>query len=436
MPLIIRFLATVITAFLFCQIAISMYDLKPKKIRVILSSVIIGIAFFAVVMLINAFKLYAVTGVSLTLINIALVALVFKAFFNLNIFKGLFASALSYIPNFIVEALYMLILAAIKTKHNTIFNDITLMLIVNGVMLLLMYLLLLLIRYVKKRWQFIHDALQKPAGAYTFYIIINILVLAINVSVVSGLLNKGADLKQVITLAVVFLSYFAITFITGKGLFNLQLKSQELTQQRFYNRATNGLLDDIRAYKHNFDNILASINGYANQQSWSDLNLYLNELSQRQGAVALNDTIIYSKIKNAGLAGLFQAKINAMQERGIALKLIVAQEVNEVNCKISDLCEMLGIMLDNAMEAAAETEEKGVKITINKEDDAINFIIDNSTNNEPDIVKIQEKGWSSKGENRGLGLWILNSIVNKYKNIVFNIYADNKQVRQEIIIKG
>jgi len=51
-----------------------------------------------------------------------------------------------------------------------------------------------------------------------------------------------------------------------------------------------------------------------------------------------------------------------------------------------------------------------------------------------DVTMIYEKGYSTKGEGRGLGLGIVNDIVSKYKNVILNTCADDSKFRQELII--
>ena len=73
---------------------------------------------------------------------------------------------------------------------------------------------------------------------------------------------------------------------------------------------------------------------------------------------------------------------------------------------------------DNAFEAAEETEDKYVEIfTKNLDNEGILIEISNSTNNKDvDIEKIYQKGYSTKTEHTGIGLWEVKKIVFKSKN--------------------
>jgi len=69
-----------------------------------------------------------------------------------------------------------------------------------------------------------------------------------------------------------------------------------------------------------------------------------------------------------------------------------------------------------------------------REERALTFIVLNGINEKVDVTMIYEKGYSTKGEGRGLGLGIVNDIVSKYKNVILNTCADDSKFRQELII--
>jgi two-component system sensor histidine kinase AgrC len=91
--------------------------------------------------------------------------------------------------------------------------------------------------------------------------------------------------------------------------------------------------------------------------------------------------------------------------------------------KIYEFSRILGILLDNAIEAARECEEKMVRVEIRK--DSIQnrqiLVIENTYLDEKvDFEHMFEKGVSSKKHNTGLGLWEVNKILKKYPNVNLN----------------
>ena len=96
-----------------------------------------------------------------------------------------------------------------------------------------------------------------------------------------------------------------------------------------------------------------------------------------------------------------------------------------------------GILLDNAIEAAKECNEKIINICIRKDSKSSRqiIIIENTYNEKTiDIEKIFKKGFSSKPNNTGLGLWVVKQIIKKNKNISLITTKDDVYFKQEIDI--
>ena len=100
----------------------------------------------------------------------------------------------------------------------------------------------------------------------------------------------------------------------------------------------------------------------------AELKQYVSELIGHSGP--FTNTQIYD-IKNAGLFGILSSKINLAHEKGISVNLSVAGVIENIpDVKISDLCEVVGIFLDNAIEEAS-VADKEINVDII---DGINFI--------------------------------------------------------------
>ena len=92
--------------------------------------------------------------------------------------------------------------------------------------------------------------------------------------------------------------------------------------------------------------------------------------------------------------------------------------------KIYEFARILGILLDNAIEASKDCDEKIINIVFR--DDLKNnrqlIIVENTyQNKDVDLEKIFEKGISGKENHTGLGLWEIRKIVKKNSNV--NLYT-------------
>ena len=104
---------------------------------------------------------------------------------------------------------------------------------------------------------------------------------------------------------------------------------------------------------------------------------------------------------------------------------------------IIDLSRILGIILDNAIEASLESDDKRVNIAfINKNSSVIIVLINTFKGDIPLLSKLFKEGFSTKGENRGFGLSNLKDIIGKYMNISLDTYIENNEFYQEITINN
>lgn len=248
-------------------------------------------------------------------------------------------------------------------------------------------------------------------------------------------LGYAVEKPQLFLNMVLIIAYFLFSIYNINTSFQLESKSQELEYQVFYNKTLESILSDLRRFKHNYNNTLAVINGYVMVNRWDGLKSYMRELIQNENRESGFSNLTLIKIKNAGLFGLISNKLAVAHDKGIDFKIHIKDEITEVGIKISLLCEILGILLDNAIEAAELSEEKRVEFKIGKGIEGhISFNIENTVKDLPDLEKIFEKSYSTKGTNRGMGLWFVKNIVGKNNNIMLNTFCKDNKFSQELIV--
>lgn len=182
------------------------------------------------------------------------------------------------------------------------------------------------------------------------------------------------------------------------------------------------LINDYKILKHNLTNQLLGIKSVSNKRSKElideiikDYNKnYINTENMNNIPNGING-IIYEKLQNKKIENL-KVKVNNKIKQDI-LKLIGPRSYNL-------LCEALGIALDNALEATNKSKKKMIYLEFieTKEDILIKII--NTFLGEIDIDRIGEKNYSTKGKNRGVGLYSLIGrnkikILNHLKNDLF-----------------
>lgn len=219
----------------------------------------------------------------------------------------------------------------------------------------------------------------------------------------------------------VFLISSLMYFILSAWYINLhhkyEIQKEEQQQQKFYNESLANTLQDLKRIKHDNMNHLSVLYAMLQMKKYDAAQSYLKEIintNESMGNMAIYD------IKNAGLFGIISTKLNYANSQGIKFELKVFNEIDSIpNIKISDLCEVIGIYLDNAIEEVSNNCNLKLEMQISSDDQNIIIRIDNECTQIPDLKN------SQKGTDRGNGLAIANKILSTYKNIKKTTSFDN-----------
>ena len=133
-----------------------------------------------------------------------------------------------------------------------------------------------------------------------------------------------------------------------------------------------------------------------------------------------------------GIKGLFYFKTQEAEKRNINVAINISKKLKasiiyNLNIKQQrDFGRIIGVLLDNAIEASSESQKKqlGIEAYINLESE-FKLIISNTFNNSIDNAKIGKERFSTKGKNRGHGLLLVKQLVGNNK--IFEIKTDIKK---------
>lgn len=219
-----------------------------------------------------------------------------------------------------------------------------------------------------------------------------------------------------------------------------KLKSQEtmLLLQQSYVTRLEGMQAEMRLFRHDYKNMLASMYLYARDGEYEPIQDFLQKsLDAIDESVTdeIRQTTHLSKIQHMELKSLLLTKLIAMRSKKISCCLEVLQPFSKFSIEPDDLCRCLGILLDNGIEAVEHLETPVIDILIKNEDAQTTFIIRNPSTSVPAFHRIGEYGYSTKGTGRGLGLFSYHKILSRYHNVFTNTYIKNDYFVQELLIK-
>ena len=98
-----------------------------------------------------------------------------------------------------------------------------------------------------------------------------------------------------------------------------------------------------------------------------------------------------------------------------------------------DLARILGIFLDNAIEAALETEQPQIGLNIIQNETGVSIIISNCfLDNGVALYQSKQKGFSTKSGHQGIGLSNARKIINSYDNVLYETTIQNSSFIQHM----
>lgn len=248
-----------------------------------------------------------------------------------------------------------------------------------------------------------------------------ILVLAMQFYLITFYSNTMPLFITVINV-IGLIAYFAISLYSIINSSKLASTKIDLENANNTIHSLTILHDQVRSFKHDFDNMVNSIGGYVVNEDIEGLKKYYNQLLEEchktNNLYALSPAVI----NHPAIYHLLATKYYEADQKNIQIHLDVFLDLNEIEerMKIYDFTRILGILLDNAIDAAVECEKKIINVTFRKEigNNMIAVIIQNTYNNKDvDTETIYQKGVSSKENHSGLGLWKIRQILMHNNNL-------------------
>lgn len=205
-------------------------------------------------------------------------------------------------------------------------------------------------------------------------------------------------------------------------------------------------IEKQRVLRHETKNEFLSIRGKIHdKQANKEIIAYIDEILKDKIEVKQEEYAKFGYLPPNGIKGLCYLKMQEAQDKGLETKVNISKRVsnsNVYNLNIKeqrDLGKILGVFLDNAIEASLKSDAKkfGIEGYLNKEKEC-ELIISNSFTEQIDLEKMGKERFSTKGKNRGHGLLLVNHIISQNKifeidtQVGHGIYVQKVTIKKEI----
>lgn len=372
-----------------------------------------------------------------TLINYILLYLIIHNLFKLSNVKIILSII---IPFFIFGIIGTLILNPIIKLFNieqVLVEKIPLYRIIYlSILYILTYLALLLTKFKNTKIDLLDNLNQHDKTIILMNLLFGIITISIQFIITflyTGMLPIYVTLLSSLSL----LFYFIINFYSLNRVMKLQKTTTDLENAENYNTTLSILYDNVKGFKHDFDNIVHMLGGYIKTNDMNGLTKYYSDLEadceRVKSIAALNPNLV----NNPGIYNLLVAKYKKANDLNIKISFECFFDFEKINMPIYQFSRMFGILLDNAIEASSTCEEKELNISLRDSQSAKTqiIIIENTySNKNVDTKKIFEKGVSEKENHSGMGLWEVKQILIKNNNIKLITTNNDKYFKQQLEI--
>lgn len=356
--------------------------------------------------------------------------------FRINLREVILSSTFEQVIVVVSEVIMTLILVLLfgvdaEQLTNDYFLNFISILLICSIMVIIVYL-----PFTRKIYErFLKITYKIDIKKLSIYVLI--IIISINFLFVSNFIEIDFYFIYGFNLFLIILYSLIVCYSMYQGNQNVKFKEENKSLLGNLNEYEK-MLDYQRVNNHENKNQLLVIKSMIEDKNDKVVE-YIDEIIKEKRED--NETLYTQakRIPEGGLQGLFYQKMLLMQEKNIKINLNISKEVRKIDLTclsqkvIYDICRIIGVILDNAIEAVINNDNREILISMYVDDEFI-IEISNKFNDNFDISKIGDKGYTSKGKGRGYGLSLVKKIVEKSDTIFLDTIIINDIFTQKLRI--
>lgn len=377
------------------------------------------IIFFLVLCIIHTFIFLYFSGTIKTILLCILYTITLKLLFNITTTKAIFSSIIYAIISIFVDLLTLgMVTELFEMSKDYCYNTFAGSIIGNLCISATMIILTLLIKKPLKK------IIDYDFSTNNKIVLVMLLILASLAIFFYNLIDTYKFSDNVIGYLIVIITLISIL----SYLFKQKIENEAISKKY------DDLLNVMKTYESDIEEQRAMIHETRNELM--TIKCKINDKAKEVEIIEYIDSILgdktssnmskYSKFKylpSNGIKGFFYYKFMEAEKRNIKVSVNISKKIEDsflgsLDTKnFKDLVRMIGVYLDNAIEASSESDDKKLGIEVYLIKDDIEIIISNTFNNDINMDKIGKERFTTKGKNHGHGLLLVKHIL--YDNPAF-----------------
>lgn len=383
--------------------------------------------------LLNILVFKYTTGTIKTIITCLLYSSLFFCIFNIKLSKSVFTSIvyviLLVIPDLLILSTAIYILGISKEYY---YSDFASSLLGN----ISVCLCLVIITYVLKKP--LKKLINYNLSTNKKIIVMSSITLVMLAIFFYNLIKTFEFNNNIITYLVIIVMLICILLYLFKQKIENEKISKKYDELLDVMKSYESDIEEQRTLRHETKNKFATIK--CKLQDKEDNKTIIEYIDSVIGEKEKAGSTKYSKFKylpSNGLKGFFYYKFIEAEKKGINVSINISKQIENSFLKdietkdFKDLARIIGVYLDNAIEASSTSEDKKLGIEMYLIKEKIEIIITNTFNNEINLDKIGKESFSTKGKHRGHGLLLVNKILSEN-----NMFESKNEIRGNIYIQS
>ena len=373
------------------------------------------------------------TGTIKTIITCLLYSSLFFSIFKIKLSKSIFTSIV-YVILLIIPDLLIYVISIYVFRIGSEYFD---MYIAGGIIgNIAVNSILILISFILKKP--LRKLIDYNLSTNKKIIIISLLILfSIAIFFYKFIKNNSFDSNTIGYLLAVFTFISILLYLFRQKIENEKI-SKKYDELLDVMKNYESDIEDQRTLRHETKNEFATIK--CKLQDKEDNKTIIEYIDSVIGEKEKAGSTNYSKFKylpSNGLKGFFYYKCTEAGKKGISVSVNISKQIENSFLKdietkdFKDLARIIGVYLDNAIEASSTSEDKKLGIEMYLIKEKIEIIITNTFNNEINLDKIGKESFSTKGKHRGHGLLLVKKILSEN-----NRFEAKKEIRGNIYIQS
>lgn len=393
---------------------------------------IIYFIIFVPLLLISYEFFYGITRLILNIlfIIISLYFSIFKKDISNSVYYTLSYEMIAFISEFLTSVAILIIFNFNSIEYSNLPFSLSISSLINSILIYLISK----VNFISKNIRKLNNIIKKNNKDWIYIILVMILMVLL---MTFNRYKMNSSIEYYIYIVIIIFVVVSFVYVIYNK-FQRQAMEDKYNESMEYVLRYEKIINEQGKKNHEYNNQLMVIKGYINKPE--RLSEYLDEVIGEHKTGQNYTVKQLDFLPDGGVKGLLYHKLSKMEDNNIKYYLYVDQNLKDKDIEsfdlktYRDLTKLLGVFLDNAIDAALKSEEKEIEVELKDKDDCLLLTISNTYDKNTDINKVGKSGFTTKGVGHGFDLSIVKDIAKTNSEIeTFSSKESDKFIQTAMI---